>query len=30
MNGKVFIPVFAMGRCQELIYEMDRIAQKQE
>ncbi len=24
-NGKVFIPVFALGRCQELIYEMDRI-----
>ena len=24
-NGKVFVPVFALGRCQELIYEMDRI-----
>ena len=24
-NGKVFIPAFALGRCQELIYEMDRI-----
>lgn len=24
-NGKVFIPSFALGRCQELIYEMDRI-----
>ena len=24
-NGKVFIPAFALGRTQELIYEMDRI-----
>jgi metallo-beta-lactamase family protein len=24
-NGKVYIPAFALGRCQELIYEMDRI-----
>ncbi len=24
-GGKVFIPSFALGRCQELIYEMDRI-----
>jgi len=24
-DGKVFIPAFALGRCQELIYEMDRI-----
>ncbi len=24
-KGKVFVPVFALGRCQELIYEMDRI-----
>jgi len=24
-GGKVFIPAFALGRCQELIYEMDRI-----
>lgn len=24
-NGKVYIPSFALGRCQELIYEMDRI-----
>ncbi len=24
-NGKVYIPAFALGRCQELIYELDRI-----
>jgi metallo-beta-lactamase family protein len=24
-NGKVFIPAFALGRTQELIYEMDRL-----
>ncbi len=24
-GGKVYIPAFALGRCQELIYEMDRI-----
>jgi metallo-beta-lactamase family protein len=24
-NGKVYIPAFALGRCQELIYEMDRV-----
>ena len=24
-RGKVFIPAFALGRCQELIYEMDRL-----
>ncbi|KPA18091.1 metallo-beta-lactamase [Candidatus Magnetomorum sp. HK-1] len=24
-NGKVFIPAFALGRSQELIYEMDRL-----
>ncbi len=24
-NGKVYIPSFALGRCQELIYEMDRL-----
>jgi metallo-beta-lactamase family protein len=24
-GGKVFIPAFALGRCQELMYEMDRV-----
>ncbi|MEA1967247.1 MAG: MBL fold metallo-hydrolase [Thermodesulfobacteriota bacterium] len=27
-NGKVYIPAFALGRSQELIYEMDRIFSK--
>ena len=27
-GGKVFIPAFALGRTQELIYEMDRIGMK--